>query len=80
VYDLDKSTALTRYFQTKLAVIEVKEGETQEEAWRRYLTTNPEYANSHIKIFHYPADRSPARAKTDLKVRPFRPQGDNSYG
>lgn len=51
----EKPTALTRYPQTNWAVIEVNDGETEEEAWRRYLATNPGCANTHIKIFNYPA-------------------------
>lgn len=50
---VEKTTALSKYFEAKLAVIEVNAGETQEEAWRRHLTLNPESAQAHIRIFHY---------------------------
>jgi hypothetical protein len=45
---------LARYFRTKLAVVEVRHGEDQEDAWRRHLAANPEAARTRIKIFHYP--------------------------
>jgi hypothetical protein len=35
-------------------VVEVVNGESQEEAWRRYLTHHPESIGVRIKIFHYP--------------------------
>jgi hypothetical protein len=61
VCGFEKPTALTKYFETKLAVIEVKDGETQEEAWQRYLLTNPGNCNAHIKIFHYPEQSVPEK-------------------
>jgi hypothetical protein len=76
----EKPTGLSKYFDTKLAVIEVHEGETQEEAWRRYLTRNPEYANTHIKIFHYPVKKPPEKPKADLKLLPSKQQAEKIYG
>lgn len=69
---MEKPTALTKYFETKLAVIEVNDGETEEEAWRRYLATHPGYANTHIKIFHYPAKVCPGKAKGHAEILQFR--------
>ena len=66
----EKTTGLSKYFETKLAVIEVNDGETQEEAWRRYLTLNPGYADTHIKIFHYPAKTTLSKATADLTALP----------
>jgi len=66
VFESKKSTALTKYFQTKLAVVEVGEGESQEEAWQHYLTLHPEYSDTHIKIFHYPAKDSPDKERGRL--------------
>ena len=77
---MEKPTALTKYFETKLAVIEVKEGETEEEAWRRYLATHPGYANTHIKIFHYPAKVSLSKAKGRLEVLQFRQGNEKRPG
>jgi hypothetical protein len=50
----ENQTAMRQYFRAKLAVVEVKNGETQEDAWRRYLAENPNSAGAHVKIFHYP--------------------------
>jgi hypothetical protein len=61
---MEKSTALTKYFEPRLAVIIVNEGETEEEAWRRYLAIHPGYANARIKIFHYPGKVSLNKIKS----------------
>jgi hypothetical protein len=58
VCNSDQPTTMTRLFQTEPAVIEVKDGESQEEAWKRHLAANPAIASAHIKIFHYPAPRN----------------------
>ncbi len=58
MFTSEKPTALISTFQKKLAVIEVNDGETQEEAWCRFLITNPKYAKVPIRIFHYPAKDS----------------------
>jgi hypothetical protein len=70
VRSVDGESAVTQYFQTKLVVVEVRNGETQEDAWSRYLTENPENAGVHVKIFHYP-EPSPlkkAEIRSDLPV------------
>jgi hypothetical protein len=69
----DKPTAVSKYLETKLAVIEVHDGETQEEAWRRYLILHPECANTHIKIFHYPAKKTLDQTQRDLRLLPSKP-------
>jgi len=67
VHSVQNESAIKQYFQMKLAVVEVKNGESQEEAWRRYLADNPEYAGAHVKIFHYP-EPSPLKKKNgDLR-------------
>lgn len=76
----EKPTMVTKYFGTKLAVIEVNDGETQEEAWRRYLTLNPGGADTHIKIFHFPPQKPLEKTKADPKLLPFTPQGEKTYG
>ncbi len=45
----------------QVAVVEVRFGETREEAWHRYLAEHPESAGVDVKIFHYP---NPNRGKT----------------
>jgi hypothetical protein len=54
----ENESAITQYFQTKLVVVEVQNGESQEDAWRRYLAENPGSAGAHVKIFHYPEPSS----------------------
>jgi hypothetical protein len=39
-------------------VVEVRSGESQDEAWRRYVAENPKSAGVHIRIFHYSRPRS----------------------
>ena len=58
----EKNSALARYYRTTLAVVEVRRGESEEEAWRRYLDNNPEGARAHVRIFHYP-EPSPLKRK-----------------
>jgi hypothetical protein len=44
---------IARYFKTNLAVVEVRNGESQDDAWRRYLADHPDCAGVNVKIFHY---------------------------
>ncbi len=53
---------IPRYQNMKLAVVEVRVGETRGDAWRRYLSEHPEGVPVDVKIFHYP---NPKRAKND---------------
>ncbi len=50
----ENQSAIRQYFQTKLVVVEVRNGESQEDAWRRYLAEHPGCSGAHVKIFHYP--------------------------
>lgn len=59
--DSEDQSALDRYLNINLAVMEVRNGESQEEAWRRYLTRHPESVGVRVKIFHYP-NASPRKA------------------
>ena len=36
-----------------VAVVVVRNGESKEEAWRRYLAEHPECVKVDVKIFHY---------------------------
>ena len=47
-----------QYPNIDLAVVEVYNGESQEEAWHRYLTDHPEKVGVRIKIFHFPDSTS----------------------
>jgi hypothetical protein len=62
VHSVQKESVITQYFQAKLAVVEVRNGESQDDAWRRYLADNPANAGAHVKIFHYP-EPSPLKKK-----------------
>lgn len=76
----ENSTELGKYFETKLAVIEMNDGETEEEAWHRYLTLHPEYANTHIKIFHYPVQKSLDKAKATQILPSPKQRGEKIHG
>ena len=52
--DAPKKSLLAQTLKISVAVVEVHYGESQEEAWRRYLTRHPESVGVRIKIFHYP--------------------------
>jgi hypothetical protein len=43
---------LKRYFNVRLAIIEVRPGETREDSWKRHLTDNPEANYANIRIFN----------------------------
>ncbi len=51
--DSEEQSVLARYLNINLAVVEVRNGESREEAWRRYLAEHPEDASVRIKIFNY---------------------------
>jgi len=52
--DSEDQSVLAQYLNIDLAVVEVRKGESQEEAWRRYLAVHPESVGVRVKIFHYP--------------------------
>jgi hypothetical protein len=51
--DSEDQSVLAKYLNIMLAVVEVRNGESQEEAWRRHLSDHPESASVRIKIFNY---------------------------
>ena len=59
-------SAIMKYFQTNLAVVEVQNGENQEDAWRRYLADNPESAGARVKIFHYPGPNPLKKGNSEI--------------
>jgi hypothetical protein len=67
VHSVQNESAITQYFQTKLAVVEVRPGESQEDAWRRHLAGNPDNAGAHVKIFHYPGPSPLKRENGDIR-------------
>jgi hypothetical protein len=50
---------LDKYLYQRVVVVEVQNGESQEEAWRHHLLTNPGDDTVYIKIFHYLLSTSP---------------------
>lgn len=50
----EKKSAIARFLQIQSAVVEVLHGESENDAWRRYLADNPDGSRAHVKIFHYP--------------------------
>ena len=61
-----ENSVIVRYFQTNLVVVEVLNGETQDDAWRRYLADNPKGAGATVKIFHYPEPRSLKKRNSEV--------------
>lgn len=59
---------LMKYFDVRLAVVEVNAGETEEEAWMRHLEKHPEHRHVNIRIFHCPYSllgRRPMRGRSE---------------
>jgi len=52
--DSEDQPVVAQYLNINLAVVEVRNGESKEEAWRRYLSVHPESVGVRVKIFHYP--------------------------
>ena len=52
--DSEDQSLLAQDLKISVAVVEVRKGESQEEAWRRYLADHPESVGVQVKIFHYP--------------------------
>ena len=43
---------LKGYFNIRLAIIEVRRGETRDDSWKRHLNDNPEANYANIKVFN----------------------------
>ena len=43
---------LKEYFNVRLAIIEVRPGETREDSWIRHLADHPEAQYANIKVFN----------------------------
>jgi len=59
--DDQKISLLAQDQKISVAVMEVRNGESKEEAWRRYLNDHPEKVGVRVTIFHYP-NPSPRKA------------------
>jgi hypothetical protein len=42
------------YFNVRQVIIEVRPGETREDAWKRHVIDHPEARNANIKVFNLP--------------------------
>ncbi len=62
----ENRSAIARLFQTISVVVEVLHGESQDDAWRRYLASNPEGAGASVKIFHFPEPVSRNNKNSDI--------------
>jgi hypothetical protein len=49
---MEPQTELERYCQCRIAIIEVRPGETKEGAWSRHLAKHPEDSYANVKIFN----------------------------
>lgn len=54
MHDGQQISLLAQYLKISVAVVEMSNGESKEEAWRRYLFVHPESVGARVKIFHYP--------------------------
>jgi hypothetical protein len=45
-------SALMKYFAYRMAIIQVKVGENNEEAWQRHLMAAPDDIHATIKVFN----------------------------
>lgn len=49
---METLSEVERYLYCRIAVIEIRPGETKEVAWSRHLANHPEDSNADIKIFN----------------------------
>lgn len=49
---MEPQTEVERYFHCRIAVIEMKPGESKEGAWLRHMAGHPEDSYANIKIFN----------------------------
>ena len=49
---MEPQTEVERYFHCRIAVIEMRPGESKEDAWSRHLLEHPEDAYADIKVFN----------------------------
>ena len=72
MHSSETRSAIAKYFQTDFVVVEMQNGETQEDAWRRYLANHPGDAGVHVKIFHYPEPSPLKKKKGSSQIQPSR--------
>ena len=50
--DSEEKDHLSKLLNLRMAIVEVGIAETNEQAWRRHLTTNPKDLYANVKIFN----------------------------
>jgi len=50
---------LAEVLDMKMAIVEVRVGESNNEAWKRHLRAHPHDANAMIKVFNQPRSMRP---------------------
>lgn len=49
---MEPQTEVERYFYCQVVVIEIRPGESKEDAWFRHIVEHPEDAYADIKVFN----------------------------
>jgi len=52
----------------KMAIVQVKPGESNQEAWNRHLKKNPDDASATVKVFNQPVPKRAAAGSPPLSV------------
>ena len=50
-----------KYFDYRMAIVQVQVGETNDEAWQRHLTKTPKDINATIRVFNAQVQRAGGR-------------------
>lgn len=50
---MPNSELLVNYFYYRLAIIQVRDGETNDAAWHRHLMETPDDISATIRVFNY---------------------------
>jgi len=62
MYHCKEMAEFAAAFDMKMAVVQVKPGESNKEAWRRHLKDNPHDAGAMIKVFNQPRNQKRVNA------------------
>ena len=56
-------------FDMKMAVVQVKPGESNRDAWSRHLRDNPHDAGAMVKVFNQPQLKEAGQSRRNLTAR-----------
>jgi hypothetical protein len=56
-------------FDIKMAVVQVKPGESNREAWSRHVRDNPHDAGAMVKVFNQPQVKEAGQLRRNVSVR-----------